>query len=79
MTALVYYSLYVLFQGCNCRWDQMDRSLLPKQFAACLIDVCCDACSVVNQDDEPLDGGHDIFISMVWCSGEVSDCLGQLR
>ena len=63
--------------GLPCRWDQLYVAFLCKQFAACLIG--CGACSVVKQYDEPLNGVHGVFINMIRCSGEKSECLGQLR
>jgi len=78
-TALVYCSLDVLLQGCPCRWDQLDVAFLSKQFATCLVDIGFGACSVVKQCDEPFNGMHGVFINTIRCSGEKSECLGQLR
>ena len=79
MSALVYYSLDVLLQGCICWWDQLDVAFLCKLFETCLVDIGYGACSVVKQYDEHISGVHCVFINMIWCSGEKTECLGQLR
>jgi len=72
MSALVYCLSDVLLQGCICRWYQLDVAFTLQTVCGM---PCCGACSVVKQYDEPLSGVHGIFINMIRCSGEKTECL----
>jgi len=74
MSALVYCSSNVLLQAALV--SSISWTLL---FFGNLDYIGCGACSVVRQYDEPVDGVHSIFINMIRCSGEKSECLGQFR
>ena len=79
MPALVDSSSDMLLEGGTCRRYDLYIALLGKQFAACLVHIGWGACPAVEQDDEPLNGLHGIFIYVNGCSGEVNEGLCELR
>ena len=50
------------------RWDLLHIGLLCKEFSSGLVSVCACAGPVIQQDDKPLSGMHNIFLYVTWCS-----------
>ena len=42
---------------------------------SCRVNVHACAGSVIQQDNEPTDGVHDIFWYVTWCSGQLQQCI----
>ena len=74
MAFLVGHPLDML-QSCLGWWDQMHIVLLCEEFLSCLVNVHACAGFVIQQDNEPLDGVHDIFWYITWCTRQLQQCV----
>ena len=62
----------MLLQSCLGWRDQMHIVLLCE---TCLVNVRTCAGSVIQQDNEPIDGVYDIFWYVTWCRGQLQQCV----
>ena len=78
MTSLVGCSPHMLFQSCP-GWRDLLYIVLPcKEIPPCLVSVCACVGPVIQQDDKPLNGTHDIFWYVIWCTRQFQQFWQRL-
>ena len=50
-----------------------------EDFSSGLVNVCTCACSVIHQDDKPLNGMYNIFLYVTWCTRQFQQCFSEFR